>query len=125
MRLRVLSSARADIDSQSFYLDMQRKGLGRRFLAAARRTVARIARRPGDNARYGCEHPRLADIRVCSVEGFPNVLVFYREAADATEILRVLHGARNIPALEDEILPGERRRSGPSAGSQAKGHRSA
>ena len=83
----------------------QRHGLGRRYLASARLTFAQIARQPGVHAFYGFKNPRLADVRVCQVEGFPNVLVFYRVGQSATEILRVIHGARDINSLEDEIPP--------------------
>jgi len=37
------------------------------------------------------------------LRGFPvgNYLVFYRPASDGIEIIRVLHGARDIPELFD------------------------
>jgi len=44
-------------------------------------------------------HPRLNDLRKRSVKGFDSYLVFYRIDADMVEIIRVLHGARDIPSL--------------------------
>ena len=51
-------------------------------------------------------HPALGDIRVVAVSGFRSYLVFSRTAADSVEIVRVLHGARDIlSALEAELPP--------------------
>jgi toxin ParE1/3/4 len=36
------------------------------------------------------------------VRGFERHLVFYRERDDGIEIVRVLHGARDIPSVMDE-----------------------
>lgn len=38
-------------------------------------------------------------MRVRRIEGFPKHLAFYRIADDHVEIVRVLHGARNLDAL--------------------------
>jgi toxin ParE1/3/4 len=50
-------------------------------------------------AFYPAENNRLAGIRVFQVRGFPNHLIFYRELANGIEVLRVLHGARNVDAV--------------------------
>jgi plasmid stabilization system protein ParE len=44
-------------------------------------------------------NPRLAGIRVGSVEGLPNHLVFYRQIEGGIVVIRVLHGARDIDSV--------------------------
>lgn len=46
---------------------------------------------------------KLANIRQQPIKGFKNYLVFYRSTDSAVEILRVIHGARDIPAILDDI----------------------
>jgi plasmid stabilization system protein ParE len=44
-------------------------------------------------------HPDLKALRVFHVSGFEKMLILYRPLPDGIEILRVVHGSRNLPAL--------------------------
>jgi toxin ParE1/3/4 len=44
---------------------------------------------------------QLGEVRQWRVKGFTDYLVFYRVSVDGVEVLRVLHGARDLP----DILP--------------------
>lgn len=77
-----------------------------RFLAQAEATFTRLAGMPGLGAPYEHEHPALADVRVSPISGFKTYLIFYRPVTGGIEVLRVLHGARDIPAILAED-PGE------------------
>lgn len=46
-------------------------------------------------------HPSLAQVRVWRVQDFRNHLVFYRPFQSGIEVVRVLHGARDIPVIFD------------------------
>jgi toxin ParE1/3/4 len=47
--------------------------------------------------------PRLADLRRWPVSGFPNHLIFYQPTEGGIEVVRVLHGARDLATmLENE-----------------------
>ena len=70
-----------------------------RFVAAAEKTVELLSRMPGLGTRWESDHPRLADLRFFPVTRFPNHLVFYRPLEDGLELVRVLHGAREIARL--------------------------
>lgn len=75
-------------------------GAADRFLVAAEETFERLAAMPGVGARYAAEHPLLGELRVVSVAPrFKLYLVFYRITDDGIEIVRILHGARDIPRL--------------------------
>jgi toxin ParE1/3/4 len=43
--------------------------------------------------------PHLVDIRSWSIREFPSVLIFYRPSGHGIEVIRVLHGARDIEAI--------------------------
>ena len=62
-------------------------------------TAGLLAHHPGLGVRPRFSAQRFAGIRFLPASGFPNYLLFYRELADEIEVLRVLHGARNLPSL--------------------------
>jgi toxin ParE1/3/4 len=100
----VLPSADRDLDGQAGYL-LQEASLetALRFYDAAAATFEKLARMPGMGERHESPHPRLAGLRVWRIEGFPNHLIFYRPIEGGIEVVRVLHGARDIDrALESE-----------------------
>jgi len=48
---------------------------------------------------------RLHNVRMWPVPKFRRYLVFYRELADVVEIVRVVHGARDLPSLFSDDAP--------------------
>lgn len=97
---RILPAADRDLDEQAEYLGRQ-AGLetALRFLDAAGATFAALARMPGIGERRESPDPRLAGMRIWRVENFEKHLIFYRPAGDDLEIVRVLHGARDIDRI--------------------------
>jgi toxin ParE1/3/4 len=67
-----------------------------RFFAEAEATFARLASMPGMGTRYEPDEPLYADLRYIPVSRFRKYLVFYRPVLGGIEVLRVLHGAREI-----------------------------
>ncbi len=49
----------------------------------------------------------LEGLRSWPVKGFENLLVFYREVDDGIEVVRVLHGARELSSLLEDGIPTE------------------
>lgn len=81
-----------------------------RFLAAAEGTMVRLAGMPGIGAPWDVERPGLVGIRFLSSSRYPHHLIFYRPLNDGTEVVRVIHGARDIDSVlveddEDEGKP--------------------
>jgi toxin ParE1/3/4 len=74
-------------------------GTARRFLAQAENAFGQLAEMPGQGARFAPEIPAMADLRFFPVPRFKKYLVFYRSVEGGIEVLRVLHGARDIPSL--------------------------
>jgi toxin ParE1/3/4 len=104
LRVHVSPAADRDLDEQAGYLAREASlDTALRFYDAAAATFERIAGMPGMGERWVSAQPRLADLRVCRIEGFEKHLVFYQPTGDRIEIVRVLHGARDIDrALETE-----------------------
>jgi toxin ParE1/3/4 len=69
-----------------------------RFYAAVRADAARLAASPQLGPVYGFTDAAVADLRFWLVTGFRKYLMFYRPlaSADGVEIVRVLHGARDL-----------------------------
>ena len=99
---RVLPAADRDLDELAAYLETEASlETALRFYDAASSTFARIAGMPSIGERWSSSHPRLAALRVWRIEGFENHIVFYRPVDDGIDIVRVLHGSRDIDrALE-------------------------
>jgi toxin ParE1/3/4 len=96
----IVKSRRAvrDVVEIADYLATQRTSLeaGDRFYDAVDRTFRRLARMPRIGTLWGDEDPELEEIRFFPVTRYRRYLVFYRPIGDGIEILRVLHGARDL-----------------------------
>jgi len=97
--LRILPAADADVDAAAAFIARDNLNAALRFYDAVERTCRELAQHPNRWPRYELDHPRLAELRKRSVTGFKNFLVFYHMVGDVVEIIRVLHGARDIPSL--------------------------
>ncbi|MFB2838044.1 MULTISPECIES: type II toxin-antitoxin system RelE/ParE family toxin [Floridanema] len=75
-----------------------------RFLAAAEETFKQLGKMPGMGKLCQFSHPNLTGVRQQAIKGFRKYLVFYLSSDSGVEILRVIHGARDIEAiLEDDL----------------------
>ncbi|MFI5403292.1 MAG: type II toxin-antitoxin system RelE/ParE family toxin [Planctomycetota bacterium] len=73
-----------------------------RLLDAVEETVLFLLENPGAGRRSRFRSPRARNIRSWSVRRFENYLVFYRTRRNGTEIVRFIHGARDIPKVLGE-----------------------
>jgi toxin ParE1/3/4 len=78
------------------------------FLDAAQKTFESLAAMPLMGSLRSHLAAEIPDLRQWRIKGFEDYLIFYRPLADGVEIIRILHGKRNIPTiLEDEEFQGE------------------
>ena len=70
-----------------------------RFLRSARSDMRKLAEMPGMDARRDFEDARLAELRSWPIGGFRNYLIFYLPLSDGIEVVRVLHGARDLERI--------------------------
>jgi len=105
-RLVVSAGVDRDLDETLEYLGQSDRRVADRFLTAVHRVFADILESPGIGARREFQAARLHEIRSWRIKGFEKWLVFYRVTDEAVEILRVLHGARDLGEAFDEDAVG-------------------
>jgi toxin ParE1/3/4 len=95
--------ARLDILEQAIYLGEEAsEEVALRFIEAVDAAFRRLASTPEIGRRRDFRNPRLVGLRSWPVPGFEKHLVFYRVEEGCVEIVRVLHGARDLAfVLED------------------------
>jgi toxin ParE1/3/4 len=100
VRKRPLS--RVDLIGCLAYLGERSPDAARRFRQAAEETFTSLAMQPGIGSPFEVADPRLAGLRCSRVRRFPKYLIFYLPIEGGIEVVRVLHGARDIRAILDE-----------------------
>jgi toxin ParE1/3/4 len=99
-RFLVLPAADRDLDEQAGYL-AEHAGLetALRFYDAANGSFSFPARNPSVGVLRESANPLFAGVRVWRVSGFGRHLIFYRPVEGGIEVVRVLHGHRDVEAL--------------------------
>src|SRR5262245_58809109 len=104
MQCTVDRSAEAlrDLEGLVDYLRERSVEVAQRFVDATEETFRFLAenREVGQLCHFA--DARLVGMRVWRIEHFPNHLVFYLPIDNGVQIVRVLHGARDIDALFGE-----------------------
>lgn len=97
-----LPRAEADLIGCYAYLGEQSsEATADRFLAAVEKTLGLLARSPGIGAPHETNNPWLPGLRSLPVSKFKRYILFYRAFDDRIELVRVLHGARDIRSILD------------------------
>jgi toxin ParE1/3/4 len=99
----VRPKADEDLNEQAYYFATQAgPELGHRFLLAAHETFTLLASQPLIGWHPRLAHSEMVSLRMFKISGFEKMLVLYRAHADRVDILRVVHGSRNLLALTRE-----------------------
>lgn len=100
MAVRIVrrSQAARDVEELADHIANDSLAAALRFLDNAESTIRELATHPGSGSPFPTEQPGLTGLRFRRVKGFPNHLIFYREQPDSIDVIRILHGARNIDA---------------------------
>jgi toxin ParE1/3/4 len=95
-----------DLIEQATYIAENNLEAAERFLTAAETTFQLLGNKPAIGKLSQLSNPLLVGIRQYPVKRFKNHLVFYRILNGEVEVLRVLHGARDLAAILDEETSG-------------------
>jgi toxin ParE1/3/4 len=79
-------------------------GTASRFFHQAENTFKRLARMPRLGSRYEPENPAFGDILFFPISRFRKYLVFYLPTFQGVDIVRILHGSRDIDGILAEEL---------------------
>ncbi len=103
MRSLVHQRAEARRDLVEIYVRYAREASVRvadRFYAEAEATFRRLASMPRMGAGFEAADPAFGELRYFPLPSrFKKFLVFYRPLTDGVEIVRVLHGSRDLSAI--------------------------
>lgn len=101
MSLRVVQTPESLTDlalQADCYARKESVALAQRFIEAVKVTVRLLASHPRIGKEAGYSHPKLAGIRLYLVgRPFDKHLIFYRVSGDVLDIVRVIHGHRDLP----------------------------
>ena len=93
-------AAGRDLDREADYIAQhQDLDSALRFYRAAEETFRLIATQPKMGRRRDFGNPQLKGVRGCLMKEFDRHLVFYRPVEGGIEVLRIIHGARDIESL--------------------------
>lgn len=91
----------ADAEECAVYLGRDTPDVAFRFLNALEQTISMLAEFSGIGRNREFRNPAHAGLCSFAVTGFRNHLIFFRPLEDGIEVVRVLHGARDLDGLFD------------------------
>jgi len=91
--------AKEDLLELADYIAQHNLEAALRFLEAAEIALGLLAGMPELGTLCRFESPQATGIRVWPIKGFESHLVFYRPTDQGIEVVRVIHGARDIASL--------------------------
>lgn len=103
--VRLRSAAESDVVAHARYLEERSPLAASRFLDAFDAALALIGHSPGIGGRCRFQNPLFEGIRAWPIGGFKSHLIFYRLLADEIEVVRVVHGARDLGLVFGEGGP--------------------
>jgi toxin ParE1/3/4 len=96
------SRALADLFEAAVYIGRDSPKAADRFLDRAEEAFETLLRMPEMGVSVPAPGLSLAGLRRWSVPGFKKYLIFYRPVEDGIEVVRILHGARDVMAALTE-----------------------
>lgn len=99
VEIRKTPKAKDDLLDLASYIAQENLDAAFRFLDVAESAFNTLAERPEMGTTCDFRSAEAARIRVWSIKGFQSLLIFYRPIEDGIEVVRVLHGARDLGAL--------------------------
>jgi toxin ParE1/3/4 len=97
--IRIRPRANTEIDALADYIACDSPDTAMRFLDAVQKSFNLIGEQPGIGAQRYAHLPMLEGLRMLPISDFEKHLVFYIERPNYIDVLRVLHGSRDIPVI--------------------------
>jgi toxin ParE1/3/4 len=104
VKYRVTILPRAEFDEAEFYEYLARHSAttAQRFVDKVNETLRRLCLHSTPGMPWTSENPKLAGLRWAKIRGFPKHLIFFRLGDERIEVVRILHGSRDIESLLEE-----------------------
>lgn len=101
--LRRTRQVREDLIAIYGYLHKRSPSAAGRVFDAIEASIRALQETPEIGRRWESRDPRLEGMRVVVVTRYPNYLVFFRPVGSNVEIYRVVHGARELERIIEDI----------------------
>lgn len=98
-RLIIRKDADADIDEIAQFIARDHLDAGHRFYDAVLHDFQLLAGLPRIGAKRRAADPKLKNLRSWPIAGYRTYLIFYIALDDGIDVLRVLHGARDVDRI--------------------------
>lgn len=102
MSARVFLRPRADqdIDEQALYIAAHSSvAMGQRFYDSIQATFRLLATHPSLGTKTNFQNIHLKDTRFFPIKSFAHHILFYKQTPQGLDVLRVVHGARDMEHL--------------------------
>jgi len=100
--IRKRPQAATDLIEYAEFLAEENIDLALRFLDAAESTFIFVAHNPEMGALCKFSTQEAAQVRFWPIKGFEKCLLFYQPILSGIEIVRIIHGARDLAAILSE-----------------------
>ena len=94
-----LQSAEQDVEEIVDYISRDSAQAGATFRVALQHVCELLVELPEAGSARTFRNPEMKGVRMLPVRKFDNYLIFYRSTSEGLEIVRVVHGARDLPSL--------------------------
>jgi toxin ParE1/3/4 len=99
MTFTFLQGAEQDIEEIVDYISHDSAQAAATFRATLQRICEMLVEMPEAGSTRNFHNPEMKGLRMLPVRKFDNYLIFYRSTPEGLEIVRVVHGARDLPSL--------------------------
>ena len=90
-RITKRPQARHDLAESADYISHDSLDAARCFLHAAESAFQTLARKPEMGTRCDFRSPEASGVRMWSIHGFQNYIIFYRPLEDGIDVVRVIY----------------------------------
>jgi len=102
-QIRRTKQLRRDIIDIYRYIYERNPRAAENVLDAIERSIKSLLDTPGIGRIWDSPDPRLQAMRIAIVTPYRNYLIFYRPSAHGVEVYRLIHGARELGRIMDDI----------------------
>jgi toxin ParE1/3/4 len=102
-QVRRTRQVRDDLISIYLYIHEHSPAAAEKVLTVMERNIRSLLDTPGVGRRWNSPDPRLDGMRVAVITPYRNYLIFYRPTSGGIDVFRVVHGARELDRIVDEI----------------------
>ncbi len=92
-------AAERDLADQVEHIAAEHPAAVRRYLLAVERAFDRLLEMPEMGVGRAFRNPKLEGLRMWPVPGFKHFLIFYGVTTRCVQIVRILHGAQDVPRV--------------------------